>query len=414
MSEDCLYLNVWTKTTEAGANRPVLVWFHGGGFGEGSGSLPSVDGGARAKKGLVVVTLNYRLNVFGFLAHPELTSESPSHSSGNYGLLDQIAALQWVKRNISAFGGDPGKVTVAGQSAGSASVHLLITSPLAQRLFAQGIAQSGSSVERVVNGTRLADAEKAGAAWAASAGAPSLAALRAKPAAALLQGAFTMRPAIDGWVVTDDGAVVYGQGRQNDVPMLTGLMRDEQSGFQPRAVKSQEFREAMKKRYGDRAAAFFTLYPAGTDDEARAARDASTRDQAVVSMRAWAAMRARTARTRLYVYYFTHPSPGWDSEHIGAFHSGDVEYVFGTLDATARPWQPLDRQLSETLSSYWANFVRTGDPNGPGLPAWPVYKDNPAVFMELGDRLAPRDVMPERTKLEFFEAYYATLLKGSR
>ncbi len=414
MSEDCLYLNVWTGGSVREGKRPVLVWIHGGAFAEGSGSLPSFDGEALAKKGLVVVTINYRLNVFGFLAHPELTAESEHRASGNYGLLDQIAALQWVQRNIAAFGGDPSRVTVAGQSAGSSSVHYLEISPLAKGLFAQAIAQSGSGIERVTNGTRLPAGEQAGLAYAQAIAAPTLAELRAKPAAALLQGAFAMRPVIDGWVVPDDGAAVFARGQQNDVPTLTGLMADEQVGFQPQQVVAAEFREAMTKRWGAQAQDFFRLYPVGSDEQARAARDASARDQAAVSMRAWAKMRSNTARSPLWVYYFTRRSPGRDSERIGAFHSGELEYIFGTLAATDRPWEPVDHQLSDTVSSYWANFVATGDPNGPGLPAWPVYADPPANFMELGERLVARPVGPEPAKAEFYEAYFAKLLATVR
>ncbi len=414
MSEDCLYLNVWTQAASATDKRPVLVWIHGGAFAEGSGSLPSFDGEALAKKGLVVVTINYRLNVFGFLAHPELTAETDHRSSGNYGLLDQIAALQWVQRNVAAFGGDPSRVTVAGQSAGSSSVHFLEISRLAKGLFARAIAQSGSSVERAVDGTRLAAGEQAGLVYATSIGAPTLADLRARPAAALLQGAFAMRPVVDGWVVPDDAAVIFSKGLQHDVPMLTGLMADEQIGFQPQTVNVAEFRATTTKKYGEHAGAFLALYPAGTDEEARAARDASTRDQAIVSMRAWARLRAKTAKTNAYLYYFTRRSPGRDSERIGAFHSGELEYIFGTLDATDRPWESIDRQLSETVSTYWANFVTTGNPNGAGLPTWPVYADDTGEFMELGERLGPRTIGPDPRKAAFYEEHYRRLLEGVR
>lgn len=410
MSEDCLYLNVWTPTSSPPASRPVLVWIHGGAFAEGSGSLPSFDGEALAKKGLVVVTINYRLNVFGFLAHPELTAESEHTSSGNYGLLDQVAALGWVQRNVAAFGGDPKRVTVAGQSAGSSSVHALTISPLASGLFHQAIAQSGSSIERSVNGTRLASAEQAGIAYAGSLQAQTLGQLRARPAAALLQGEFRMRPNIDGWVVPDDAHVIFARGGQHDVPTLTGIAADEQIGFQPQTVKATEFRAVVTARFFDLSGAFLRLYPADSDEQARIARDTSTRDQTAVSLRAWALLRARTARTPLWAYYFSRVSPGPDSARVGAFHSGELEYVFGTLAATDRPWQAVDRALSETMSSYWANFVTTGNPNGPGLPTWPTFAEAPDQFMELGDRVALRASMPDKTKADFFDAYYARLL----
>jgi para-nitrobenzyl esterase len=409
MSEDCLYLNVWTGA-KAGEQRPVLVWIHGGGFAEGSGSLPSFDGETLAQKGLVVVTINYRLSVFGFLAHPELTKESVAAASGNYGLLDQIAALQWVQKNIAAFGGDLKQVTIAGQSAGSASVHYLSVSPLAKGLFIRTIAQSGSGINRVVNTTRLKEAEQSGVKFAASVKAASLRELRGKPAAALLQGEFRMRPIVDGWVLPDDIYAIMSQGRQNDVPMLTGLNSEEQIGFQPQTVKAQEFRDDIKKRFPVEADAFLRLYPAGSDEAARIARDTSTRDQSIVSMRAWAKMRSQTAKTPLYIYYFSRKSPGYDSEWIGAFHSAELEYVFGTLNATDRPWEEADRKLSDTMSSYWANFISKGDPNGPGLPKWPLYLENVDHYFELGNSIGPRMVMPDKAKLEFFEALFARML----
>jgi para-nitrobenzyl esterase len=413
MSEDCLYLNVWTAA-QSSEQRPVFVWFHGGAFAEGSGSLPSFDGETLAKKGLVVVTVNYRLNVFGFLAHPELTKESVAGSSGNYGLLDQIASLQWVQRNIAAFGGDAQKVTIAGQSAGSYSVHFLEVSPLAKGLFHQAIAQSGSGIDRVVNAPRLKDAEQAGLTYAQSMQAGSLRELRAKPAAALLQGEFRMRPNVDGWVVPDYSNAVFAQSKQNDVPSLTGMTSEEQIGFQPQSVKAQEFRAEMQKRYDKQSDAFLKLYPAGSDDEAKSSRDASMRDQAIVSMRAWAQMRAKTAKTKLYAYYFYRKSPGRDNARYGAFHSGELEYVFGTLNATDRPWEPVDRKLSDTMSTYWANFVKTGDPNGTGLPKWPLYAENIDQFMGLGEEIGPRMVTPDKAKLEFFESYFAKVLMTAR
>jgi para-nitrobenzyl esterase len=413
MSEDCLYLNVWTGG-RSGDKRPVLMWVHGGGFAEGSGSLPSFNGEALAAKGLVVVTINYRLNVFGFLAHSELTAESVSGSSGNYGLLDQMAALQWIQKNIAAFGGDPKQVTIAGQSAGSASVHYLCASPLAQGLFVRAIAQSGSGVSRMVHTTRLKEAEQSGVRFAESVKAASLRELRSKPAAALLLGEFRMRPVVDGYVLPDDIYQIMSEGKQNDVPMLTGLNSEEQIGFQPQTVKAQEFVEDAKKQYAEAAGTLLKHYPAGSDEAAKIARDTSTRDQAIVSMRAWAKMRNRTAKTPLYIYYFSRKSPGRDSARIGAFHSAELEYVFGTLNATERPWEESDRRLSDTMSAYWANFVSRGDPNGPGLPKWEPYSENADQYFELGNNVGPRAVMPEKAKLEFFEAFFAKMLDSGR
>jgi len=413
MSEDCLYLNIWTGA-ESGQQRPVLVWIHGGSFAEGSGSLPSFDGETLAKKGLVVVTINYRLSVFGFLAHPELTRESVSGTSGNYGLLDQIAALRWVQKNIAAFGGDPRQVTVAGQSAGSSSVHYLSVSPLAKGLFIRTIAQSGSGVHRMVSTTRLKEAEQAGIQFAASVKAASLRELRAMPAAALLQGDFRMRPIVDGWVLPDDVYPIMAQSRQNDVPMLTGLNSEESIGFQPQNVRAREFQDEIRKRFSGNSETFLKLYPAETDKAAQTARDSSIRDQAIVSLRAWALMRSGTAKTPLYIYYFSRKSPGRDRQRIGAFHSGEIEYVFGTLSATDRPWEELDRRLSDTMSSYWANFITRGDPNGPGLPKWSPYSETPDQYFELGDTIGLKAIMPAQAKLDFFTAYFSKTLKAAR
>jgi para-nitrobenzyl esterase len=413
MSEDCLYLNLWTGA-KAGQRQPVLVWIHGGSFAEGSGSLPSFDGETLAKKGLVVVTINYRLSVFGFLAHPELTRESVSGTSGNYGLLDQIAALRWVQKNIAAFGGDPQQVTVAGQSAGSSSVHHLTVSPLAKGLFLRAIAQSGSGINRMVNTTRLKEAEQAGTQFAASVKAASLRELRGKPAAALLQGEFRMRPIVDGWVLPDDVYPIMAQSKQNDVPMLTGMNSEESIGFQPQTVKARDFQDEIRKRYTNDSETFLKLYPAETDEAAQTARDTSTRDQAIVSLRAWARLRSMTAKTPLYVYYFSRKPPGRDRQRIGAFHSGEIEYVFGTLGATDRPWEEVDRRLSDTMTSYWANFITRGDPNGPELPTWPPYSETPDQYFELGDTIGLKDVMPAQAKLDFFTVYFARTLKAFR
>ena len=262
----------------------------------------------------------------------------------------------------------------------------------------------------MVNTTRLKEAEQAGVKFAASLQAASLRELRGKPAAALLQGEFRMRPIVDGWVLPDDIHAIMSQGRQNDVPMLTGLNSEEQIGFQPQTIKARELRDDIQRRFPSESETFLKLYPAGSDDAARIARDTSTRDQSIISMRVWAKKRSQTAKTPLYIYYFSRKSPGHESERIGAFHSAELEYVFGTLNATDRPWEEVDRKLSETMSSYWANFISKGDPNGPGLPEWPLYSENVDQYFEFGNSIGPHMVMPDKAKLEFFEAHFARML----
>jgi para-nitrobenzyl esterase len=411
MSEDCLYLNVWTTKAKG---QPVFVWFHGGAFREGSGSLPSFDGEKLAQKGVVVVTLNFRLGVFGFLAHPDLSKEAVSGTSGNYGLLDMIAALQWVQKNIELFGGDPNRVTIAGQSGGARAVHYLEGSPLARNLFHRAIAQSGSSILRVADTRSLPQAEEAGREFGAQLGAKSLGELRGKPGAALMEADFrAFQPNIDGWVLKDDVYGSFTKGKQNDVPMLTGINSEEQIGFLPETVASREFRAGVTENYGELAQAFFQLYPAGSDQEAKQSRDNSMRDQTILAMRSWARMRSRTSKTPLYVYYFSRKPPGRDSRRMGAFHSAEIEFVFGTLKSTKRPWGPVDEHLSDLMSSYWVNFATTGNPNGAALPHWPLYGENTDLFMELGDNLRPRNVMPDKAKQDFFERVFAGKLPAT-
>jgi para-nitrobenzyl esterase len=361
ISEDCLYLNVWTPAKSAGEKLPVYFWIHGGGYVEGSGQVPVYDGANLARRGVVVVTINYRLGVFGYLAHPELTKEAGR--SGNYGSLDQIAALQWVRKNIAAFGGDPRRVTIGGQSAGASSVHNLVASPLARGLFHRAIAESGSSYPTANASGRLAAAEQVGAAYGAAYGAASLQALRALPATALMtrpgnSPVSSFRPVIDGYFLPADPAEIYAQGKQNDVPELTGLNLDERSS---------------EAEYG-------------------AARQAATREAGLVAMHLWAERRAAKSRHDAYTYYWTHAEPGTDSARYGAFHTSEVPYVFNTLDQSKRPWTDQDRKLAELLGAYWVNFMKNGDPNGAGLPLWPKFTAASATTMEIGDRIGPRTV----------------------
>jgi len=403
MSEDCLYLNVWTAAKSASERRPVMVWIYGGALTRGSASLPTYDGAELAKKGVVLVSFNYRLGVFGFFAHPELTAESAHHSSGNYGFLDQIAALQWVQRNIAQFGGDPNRVTIFGESAGSWSVNLLVASPLAKGLFQRAIGESGANFSPMA---KLADIEKAGAGVTRSLGADSLAALRTKTAEEILRANGESAANVDGWVLPAEVRAIFAAGKQNDVPVLIGSNADEGTAFTSRTLTLAALQNSAR-RYGDRADAFLKLYPADSDAQAQAAQAAAIGDQFFGwEMRTWARLQAKTGKSKTYLYYFSRVPPGRNSELLGAYHSAEIAYAFHNLGITNRPWEEADRKLADVMSSYWVNFAANGDPNGKGLPAWPVYDGRSERAMGLGNRIEPMDI-PHKAALDFFDGWFA-------
>lgn len=406
VSEDCLYLNVWTPARSAEERRPVFVYIYGGGNNEGSAAVPVYDGEGLASKGLVVVTFNYRVGTFGFFAHPELSKEAPYGASGNYGLLDQIAAVRWVQENISAFGGDPGNVTVAGQSAGANAVHNLTASPLARGLFHRAIAQSGSSIN-ASGGRTLQEQEAEGVRFAQAKGADSVAALRALTAeqiVAPVQETPVFRfntVVVDGHALPAPVRQIFLEGRQNDVPTLLGGNADE-GGASPRPAGTVEtFHARARERFGDGAGTFLRLYPVLNDLEARRAANESARDQARVSMYVWALQRASTAKTAAYTYFFTHPLPGPDQEQYGAFHTSEVPYVLNTLDRSDRPFVDGDRRIADLMSSYWVNFAASGDPNAEGLPAWPAVDPKTPATMELGRQFRSIPLAATRARVEF-------------
>ncbi|SDL92925.1 para-nitrobenzyl esterase [Catalinimonas alkaloidigena] len=406
ISEDCLYLNVWTGAQSADEKRPVLVWIYGGGFSSGGSAVPIYDGEAMAKKGIVFVSLNYRVGHFGFFAHPDLTKESGHGASGNYGLMDQIAGLHWVQRNIARFGGDPANVTIAGQSAGSMSVNGLVASPLARGLFTKAIAQSGANFSR--GSATLAQAEAAGQQVAQAVSASSLAALRKVPAATLLQQPQSVRgPIIDGYVLPEPIAAIFAGGHENPVTLLTGWNQDEGLLFGP-IKNAADFRQQAEEQYGTEATTFLQFYPATTDDEAAASQLALSRDLIFGAQNyTWANVASDRERP-VYVYRFTRKVPA-TGEYVkyGAFHTGEVPYAYDNLRFVNRPWEPVDRQLAETMSSYWTNFIKTGNPNGAGLPAWPAYTRKTQQIMDLG--VAPSaKPLPDAATLDFLQSHLPT------
>jgi para-nitrobenzyl esterase len=392
VSEDCLYLNIWTAAKSPSDKRPVMVWIHGGAFTRGSGSTKTYDGENFAKKGVVLVTINYRLGIFGFFAHPELTQESEHHSSGDYGILDEVAALQWVQKNIAAFGGDPRRATIFGESAGSWAVNVLVASPLTKGLFQRAIGESGGNFATM---TKLADLEKSGAR------AGSIQDLRAKSADDVLKvtGQFSVN--VDGWLLPTDVMTIYEKGQQNDVPVLIGSNADEGTAFMPPKVTLTSFEANAKQNFGANAEKFLKIYPATSDEEAWKASAAFMRDRTFgLQMRTWARLQTKTGKSHAYLYYFSRVPPGPRSAHYGAYHASEISYVFGTGDIVRRSWPDPDHKLSETMSSYWVNFATTGNPNGKGLPAWPAYDEKKDLAMEFGYEVTPIP-SPNKAALDF-------------
>lgn len=409
VSEDCLYLNIWTPAQRAGARLPVLFWIHGGAFTHGSGSVPIYDGAALAARGIVVVDINYRLGIFGFLALPALTAESPDHVSGNYGLLDQIAALRWVHDNIAAFGGNPNAITIAGQSAGAASVADLSVSPLAKGLYARAIAESNAGLG--VEMPSLHQAERNGLKFAKTWGTASIKALRALPPSKLLakpaMEALISTPIVDGYVLPGSVKTLMRDGRINDTPFVIGLNADEDSGMNPSYGKyaSAGCREYVAKTSGAMAPRLTSLYLPHSGN-CNSGIKALIRDRGLVSVENWADQRKTAAKARIYLYLYSHTEPGPHSGRYGAFHSSEIPYLFGTLyKSPSRGFADSDHAIAITMSRYWLDFIRTGDPNGRALARWPAYQMRGRV-MALGDRfgLLPRIAAPKRRAIEHYVA----------
>jgi para-nitrobenzyl esterase len=416
MSEDCLYLNVWTPAKSELERLPVLVYFFGGGFVAGDGSEPRYDGESMAHEGVVALTVNYRLGIFGFLAHPELTKASPHRASGNWTLLDQQAALAWVRQNIAAFGGDPMRVTIAGESAGSIAVSAQMASPLSRDLIAGAIGESGSILAALAP-EPLAQAEEQGTKFAASQGAAGIAALRAIPAAQLLEaagkpGAGRFGATIDGYFFPVPPRDIFAAGKQAHVPLLAGWNSEEQNG---RSVLARDeptrenFEKAVTRLYGAKAKEVLDAYAASKDEDiVQVATDLASDRFIAYSTWKWIEECARTGGKPVYRYFYSRPRPKMTPEMgnataglaggvtrgtgtgapppppKGAVHSAEIEYAMGNL-ATNKvyAWTPEDYQVSRTMQSYFLNFVKTGDPNGAGLPKWPAFHADGGQFLRI-------------------------------
>jgi len=455
MSEDCLYLNVWTPATSGKDRLPVLVYIFGGGFQNGDGSEPRYDGESMARKGIVAVSINYRTNIFGFFSHPELTKESPHHASGNYGLLDQTAALRWVQQNIAAFGGDPKRVTIAGESAGSISVSAQMASPLSRNLMAGAIGESGAMISSLPP-RPLAEAEKDGAAFGEKAGAPSIAALRAlsaekiqellapaAPAAAPggrggpggpgAPGAPSLRfsTALDGYFLPKTLTEIYEAGEQARIPLLAGSNSEEQGA---RAILAQSeptvenFAAAIRKLYGDSAEEVLKVYAPTTPEEVlQAATDLASARFIAHGTWKWTELQMKTGTRPVYRYFYTRIRPKYlgmpgrppadaaaagrgmvPSAPRGAAHSAEIQYAMGNLDLDNRyAWEPDDRKVSETMQACFVNFIKTGNPNGPGLPDWPAYDAGTGYLRMRIDAVSQAEPETDRARYQVLDAIFA-------
>ena len=441
MSEDCLYLNVWTPATSNQDHLPVLIYFYGGGFVAGDGSEPRYDGASLARRGIVVLTVNYRLNVFGFFAHPELTQEAPYHASGNYGLLDQTAALRWIRDNIQAFGGDPDRVTIAGESAGSGSVCAQMVSPLAKHLIAEAIGSSGSLMG-TISPIPLAKAEQNGMVLASSIGATSLAALRALPASHLLEATANVplgefRPILDGYFLPHPPAAIFAASQQAHVPLLAGWNSEEMSYpmlMGTEAPTPENVAKVLRTRYGERAAEALRLYPAATEEQAlQSATDLAGDLFTGYSTWKWCDLHSQSGEVPVYRYLYTHPRPPMtpemgdavaglaggvirgpeaEAQHLppprGAVHSAEIEYAMGNLGTnTVYAWTQDDYKLSELMQAYYANFVKSRDPNGPGLPLWPPANRGETIQVMQLDLDAHVELDKHRERYLFLDQFLA-------
>ena len=421
-SEDCLYLNVWTGATRPGEKRPVMLLLHGGGYQLGAGSQANYSGTGLSQKGAVVVTLNYRLGPLGFLAHPALSAESAEHVSGNYALLDAVAALKWVQSHIAAFGGDPTNVTLYSESAGSGLASVLLASPKAATLFHKLVIESLGSLPAGTPNTTLVQAEAAGSTFAANVGAADLAALRAKTPQQIMAGAGSfIGPIVDGVVWPDQLDLLLAQGKVHDVPLLLGWNADEGTPYPPFATTLAGYNSTAAARYGVMATQFKAAYPATSDSEVLAMAYQPMRDS-LFAWQPWTLARAHAAQRKsgTYLYHF-HRRPAYYADQkfdgqdpparFGAYHSLEQVYFYNNLDRSVptHAYDATDRRIADAASSYLVNFARTGNPNGGGLVAWPAFTGASSQALWMGDTIAPAAV-PFRPALDFFDAFYTQAL----
>ena len=431
-SEDCLYLNVWTSATSVNDKRPVMLWIYGGGFTGGSGGMAWYDGENLAAKGPVIVTINYRLGSLGFFTHPDLAKEAGHSGSGNYGMMDAIAALQWVKRNIAAFGGDPNNVTVAGESAGAIMVGALVGSPQAKGLFKRAIAESGGWMGLTMARMRSsADAEAAGAKAVDALGVKTMAELRARPLDQLT-GLASAGLVVDGYVIPEDISLTFQAGKQNAVDVLTGSNKDEANfgicgpgaglaGRGGAGMTLATFKSNAQRKFGEMTDQYLLLYPATSDADAQKAAHEACADEITWNMRQWAA--AETAKgKKAYTYFFSHVqtvriAAGRDDGQLspqGATHTAEISFAWNNPKGQAtQMWNDVDIKVADQMSSYWVNFISKGDPNGSGLPRWPEFKElSKSRVMVLADAPQVEPAAPA-SKLAFYAAAFQRLLKGA-
>jgi para-nitrobenzyl esterase len=413
-SEDCLYLNIWTTANSAKDKLPVMVWIHGGGFSAGAPLEPTYYGQELTRKGVIFVSIAYRLGILGFLAHPDLSAESPDKVSGNYGLLDMIEALKWVRKNISAFGGNPDKVTIFGESAGAIAISMLCASPLAKGLFWGAISESGGSFGPVGNTRQdgiisLKGAENSGVEFMKLLGVSSLAELRKMDPQEWFKNPalrISFWPNADGYIIPDDQYKLYEAGKYNDVNVIVGTNSDEGAMF-ARPVEPDEYKKGIEQRFGDFAERILKAFPGDTKEQAQfSTADIFTTTAFAWPSWTWARLQSRTGKSKVFMYYFKQQQPKPPFLSIaprGAQHAAEIKYVLQTMDP--KTTDPEELKLSDMMATYWTNFAKSGDPNGNNLPVWTEFRENNPSVMYLNSTPKPGPV-PDLTRLELFDQYF--------